>query len=83
MRFDRDERPLRLSAAPAVSRPANLEDAAFWPVTHLARLIETRQVSASELTEMYLARLERPEPDPQLRGDPHRRPGARAGAAGG
>jgi Asp-tRNA(Asn)/Glu-tRNA(Gln) amidotransferase A subunit family amidase len=51
--------PFRLSAAPAVKRPANLEDVAFWPVRHLAELIRTRQVSSLELTEMYLARLHR------------------------
>jgi Asp-tRNA(Asn)/Glu-tRNA(Gln) amidotransferase A subunit family amidase len=51
--------PFRLSAAPAVKRPASLEDVAFWPVRHLAELIRTRQVSATELTEMYLARLHR------------------------
>jgi Asp-tRNA(Asn)/Glu-tRNA(Gln) amidotransferase A subunit family amidase len=51
--------PFRLSAAPAVKRPANLEEAAFWPVRHLAELIRTRQVTSVELTEMYLARLHR------------------------
>ena len=51
--------PFRMSAAPAVKRPANLEDAAFWPVRHLAELIRTRQVTSLELTEMYLARLDR------------------------
>ena len=62
MRFDRTERPLVRSETPAVTRPADLEEAAFWPVTRLAALIETRQVSALELTEMYLARLERLNP---------------------
>lgn len=52
-------RPFRLSDAPAVTRPANLEDAAFWPVRHLAELLRTKQVSSVELTEMYLARLHR------------------------
>ena len=42
-----------------MKRPANLEDAAFWPVRHLAELIRTRQVTSLELTEMYLARLHR------------------------
>jgi Asp-tRNA(Asn)/Glu-tRNA(Gln) amidotransferase A subunit family amidase len=51
--------PFRMSAAPAVKRPSNLEDAAFWPVRHLAELIRTRQVTSLELTEMYLARLHR------------------------
>ena len=62
MTFERFEREVRQSAAPAVSRPADLEEVAFWPVTHLARLVETRQVSAVELTDMYLARLERLNP---------------------
>jgi Asp-tRNA(Asn)/Glu-tRNA(Gln) amidotransferase A subunit family amidase len=54
--------PFRLSAAPAVKRPKNLEDAAFWPVRHLAELVRTRQVTSMELTEMYLARLHRYHP---------------------
>ena len=50
---------------PLVSRPArivispSLEDLAFEPVTSLSRLIETRQVSASALTKMYLGRLKK------------------------
>src|SRR4029453_7981334 len=51
--------PFRLSPAPAVRRPANLEEAAFWPVRHLAELVRTRQVTSAELTEMYLSRLHR------------------------
>jgi Asp-tRNA(Asn)/Glu-tRNA(Gln) amidotransferase A subunit family amidase len=54
--------PFRLSPAPAVKRPANLEDVACWPVRHLAELLRTRQVTSSELTEMYLARLHRYNP---------------------
>ncbi|MGE0043445.1 MAG: amidase [Vicinamibacterales bacterium] len=49
----------RPTAPPAVRRPENLETAAFWPLTHLARLIESREVTAVELTTMYLARLKR------------------------
>src|SRR5918912_2052529 len=51
--------PFRLSAPPMVKRPANLEEAAFWPVCHLAELLRTKQVSSVELTQMYLARLHR------------------------
>jgi Asp-tRNA(Asn)/Glu-tRNA(Gln) amidotransferase A subunit family amidase len=51
--------PFRLSAPPPVKRPVHLEDAAFWPVRHLAELVRTRQVTSVELTEMYLARLHR------------------------
>jgi Asp-tRNA(Asn)/Glu-tRNA(Gln) amidotransferase A subunit family amidase len=46
-------------AAGAVKRPANLEEVAFWPVTHLAALVERKLVSSTELTQMYLARLKR------------------------
>lgn len=60
--IERDARPFRISEPPAVSRPANLEDAAFWPVRHLAELVRTRQVSSVALTEMYLARLHRCNP---------------------
>jgi Asp-tRNA(Asn)/Glu-tRNA(Gln) amidotransferase A subunit family amidase len=51
--------PFRLSPAPAVRRPANLEEAAFWPVRHLAELVRTRQVTSVELAQMYLSRLHR------------------------
>ena len=59
MTVNKAKQPFRLSAAPAVKRPANLEDVAFWPVRHLAELVRTRQVTSLELTEMYLARLHR------------------------
>jgi Asp-tRNA(Asn)/Glu-tRNA(Gln) amidotransferase A subunit family amidase len=38
-------------------RPQTDEDLAFLPVTELAALIRTRQVSSVELTKLYLARL--------------------------
>ncbi len=50
---------VRLPAAPRVRRPARLEDVAFWPATHLAALVRTRQVTSTELTRMYLDRLTR------------------------
>jgi Asp-tRNA(Asn)/Glu-tRNA(Gln) amidotransferase A subunit family amidase len=56
MRVNRNREPLRFSA-PTVKRPANLEDVAYWPILNLAHLIKTHQVTSSELTEMYLARL--------------------------
>src|SRR5206468_424982 len=61
-RLDRAPRPFHVSATPALRRPPNLEDAAFWPIAHLASLIKTRQVRSVELTEMYLARLKRYNP---------------------
>ncbi|MCY4020622.1 MAG: amidase [Chloroflexi bacterium] len=55
-------RTYNMSAQPAVTRPADLEDVAFYPVTQLAELIRTRQVTSLELTEIYLARLKRYDP---------------------
>src|SRR5581483_4627814 len=45
--------------------PANDEDIAFSPVTHLARWIETRRLTSQRLTQIYLDRLKRF--DPKLR----------------
>jgi Asp-tRNA(Asn)/Glu-tRNA(Gln) amidotransferase A subunit family amidase len=59
---NRTRLPFRMSAAPALKRPANLEDVAFWPVRHLAELVRSRQVKSIELTEMYLDRLHRYQP---------------------
>lgn len=55
-------RSARSSPQSAVTRPADLEAVAFWPVTRLAELIRTRQVTSLELTEMYLGRLKRFDP---------------------
>lgn len=57
--------PISLDHIPVPQRPFTLEDVAFWPVTQLAQLLRTRQVTSVELTEMYLARLKRY--DPQLK----------------
>ena len=45
-----------------LTRPANLEDVAFWPITRLAALLERRLVTSTELTQMYLTRLKRYQP---------------------
>jgi Asp-tRNA(Asn)/Glu-tRNA(Gln) amidotransferase A subunit family amidase len=49
----------------AVTRPRSDDELAYLPVTDLAALLQTRRVTSSELTEIYLARLARY--DPQLR----------------
>lgn len=48
------------SHAPA--RPDSDEALAFLPVTELSALVRTRQVSATELTKLYLTRLKRFDP---------------------
>ena len=45
-----------------VSRPSSDEALAFLPAADLARLVETRQVKPSELTELYLSRLAKYDP---------------------
>jgi Asp-tRNA(Asn)/Glu-tRNA(Gln) amidotransferase A subunit family amidase len=62
IQVNKTKMPFRMSAAPVVKRPADLEEIAFWPVRHLAELIRTRQVTSLELTDMYLARLHRYNP---------------------
>lgn len=67
MRFATVRRPAVISAAPALARrsaPKNLEDLCYATVRELAELVRTRKVSSTALTEMYLARLKRL--DPQL-----------------
>src|SRR5882757_3593593 len=48
MKVNRIHQPFHFSS-PRVRRPTNLEDAAFWPITQLAQLIRTRQVTSVEL----------------------------------
>jgi len=47
-----------------VSMPGSDEELAFLPLTHLARLVESRQIAPTDLTKLYLARLKKY--DPQL-----------------
>jgi Asp-tRNA(Asn)/Glu-tRNA(Gln) amidotransferase A subunit family amidase len=54
--------PLVVGRTPELQRPERLEDVAFWPVTDLAALIASRQVTAVELTRMYLGRIRRLDP---------------------
>jgi Asp-tRNA(Asn)/Glu-tRNA(Gln) amidotransferase A subunit family amidase len=52
------------SRVPRQAVPADLESLAFAPLTTLADLVRRREVTSTQLTTMYLARLERL--DPQL-----------------
>ena len=42
-----------------VPAPKTDEELAFLPVTHLAKLIETRRITSTDLTKLYLSRLKR------------------------
>ena len=65
MKFATAKQPLRLSAAPATSGkgvPKNLEDLCYASVRELAALMQSRAISSSALTDMYLDRLKRLDP---------------------
>jgi len=55
-------RPFRTTRHIGLQRPADPETLAFMPVTQLSELIRTRQLSSTELTTLYLERLERHGP---------------------
>jgi len=82
--FPTESTVFRYTRPRGIQRPASLEEVAFWPVTDLAELVRTRQVTSTELTEMYLARLERHGPTLEcvitLTADLARRQAARADA---
>ncbi|HJR62468.1 MAG TPA: amidase [Gemmatimonadaceae bacterium] len=57
-----EQRPIVRSRVRERQVPANLEELAFLPVTELSDLVRRRRVTSLQLTEMYLARLERYDP---------------------
>ncbi len=56
-----ERRPLRREER-QVSMPSTDDELAFLPVSQLSRLVETRQIKPTELTELYLARLKQYNP---------------------
>ena len=58
------KQPMVRERIPVMARPGSLEELAFLSVAQLSELVRTRRVKPSELTEMYLGRLTRY--DPQL-----------------
>jgi hypothetical protein len=68
MQFESQVRPMKMSTVPAPmysTVPKKLEILAFASVRELAELLRTGRVTATALTQMYLARLRRY--DPQLK----------------
>ena len=61
MTVNKTKQPFKMST-PAMKRPANLDEVAFWPVVQLAQLIKSKQVTSTELTKVYLARLHKYNP---------------------
>lgn len=65
MSFEKQSRPLVRSNDDPGQLPASDEDIAFAPATRLSRWIERKQLSSVRLTQIYLERLKRF--DPQLK----------------
>ncbi len=57
--------PMQREKVAVMARPGSLEELAFLPVSRLSEMVRARRVKPSELTEMYLDRLKRF--DPQLK----------------
>jgi Asp-tRNA(Asn)/Glu-tRNA(Gln) amidotransferase A subunit family amidase len=55
-------RPMIRGKVAARSRPADVEELAFLPVTELSELVRRQRVSSLDLTQMYLARLKKYDP---------------------
>jgi Asp-tRNA(Asn)/Glu-tRNA(Gln) amidotransferase A subunit family amidase len=55
-------KPIYSKAPSTLTAPANLEDLAFESAMNLADLLRRRKISATNLTDMYLARLKRYDP---------------------
>ena len=50
---------IKVTLQPPAARHSSVEDLAFLPVTALAPLVQRRDVSSTELTRMYVARLKK------------------------
>ncbi len=56
------EKPVYSKAPAALTAPANLEDLAFASAMELSDLLRRKKISATNLTQMYIARLKRYDP---------------------
>ena len=56
------KRAMVRSRVPARTMPREFDELAFLPVTELSELVRRRKVTATQLTEMYLARITRYDP---------------------
>jgi Asp-tRNA(Asn)/Glu-tRNA(Gln) amidotransferase A subunit family amidase len=56
------EKPVYSKAPASITAPANLEDLAFASAMELGDLVRRKKISATDLTQMYIARLRRYDP---------------------
>ena len=60
--LDTTRKPMKLSPAVPAKFHGDIESLAFQTVRQLAELLRTRQITSTDLTKMYLARLKRLDP---------------------
>ena len=56
-KYETQKKAPRISAAPNIAGPKNIEELAFATVRELGELVRGRKITATALTEMYLERL--------------------------
>jgi Asp-tRNA(Asn)/Glu-tRNA(Gln) amidotransferase A subunit family amidase len=59
--LEKQPNSIRLEHGP-LNPPARIQDAAFYPLSRLARLIKQGNISSVQLTKMYLARMDKYNP---------------------
>ena len=59
--YNPDNEVFRLATKPS-NLPANQDDIAFAPATHLSHWIQTKQITSLDLTELYLQRIQKHNP---------------------
>jgi Asp-tRNA(Asn)/Glu-tRNA(Gln) amidotransferase A subunit family amidase len=59
MKIDTKQKKFKLSPAPKVKLPENLDDLAFYSIRELGELIKTRQITSEKLTRVFLERMKK------------------------
>ncbi len=59
MKLETRRKKFKLSPAPKVKLPENMDDLAFYSVRELGELIRTKQITSEKLTRFYLDRLKK------------------------
>lgn len=59
MKLETKRKKFKLSPAPKVKLPENMDDLAFYSVRELGELIRTKQITSEKLTRFYLDRLKK------------------------
>jgi len=61
MKISREKKPIKFNKI-QIQKPDKIENCAFLSVLQLAKLIQTKQITSTDLTKMYLTRLKKYDP---------------------